>query len=546
MRSRKGNEDRHFAESGDVRMSRKQGTNVGRVKSYAVILVTVLGICTVFWLYAFSIYKNSGNYSSKQAVAQPTISNNQVPPKERINSNNNNGGFVHKEKPTEKKEGKNDQKEYPKEPLVEYGKEHDEATDDQIYLPEIIKAGKEARTKNSCVHKPGRNYAKNPVNVLGNNPSTEITSKCDVPCVYNMHEFPYADASLGMSGGCGHVSRVTFSMESVVNYPNLKYETIHNGGYSIAATYELDSDVPLPYFSWAEYNFRKEPLPKTAKSMVAMFISNCGASNGRLEYIRELMSYGITVDSFGRCMHNKDTITNGGNYNDVKGETIARYKFTIAMENSNTKDYVTEKLYTPLSWGTVPIHMGLTNIHDYAPEHSVISVHDFPSAKELAEYLKELDRNETKYNEYLAWKHRPYTKAFKALVDISNVHSACRLCIKAADINRQRYGPEKRPADLPTFTAKDLAQNKGSLPLWVRERGKYWPLPVFVKGRTVKELKKVILDTLRPNVKERTGDTEVWAVYNRYARITKDAYITEDNTVAEMRPFTELEAVIVD
>ena len=618
MRSRKGFEGKLSGNSHESKKPAKAGSNVKKIKFYAVFLVSFIGIFTVFWVYSFSYYRSRPTTPTKtttttthqiqkhyqeKVTTQPTYQpiteqkeeqkeQELVPPEFELpkdNDNDNNADINDKENVDDNNENDkdnnvdnidNDANENDKDNNVDDNEkenkdldngdndnednkdnkeidnnenniktdnEDDEPLpDEEIYLSKIIKAGQKA-SENNCVHKPKRDYQKHPVNVYGHGASKEILDACDIPCVYNRGDLNYADASLSGPSGCGHTSRVSFSMESVVNYPSLKYESIHSTGYDIAATYELDSDVPLPYFSWAEYNFRKKPLKKTAKAMVAMFVSNCGAANNRLEYVRELMANGITVDSFGRCMHNAEPSVSSSNYNDVKGETIARYKFTIAMENSNTKDYVTEKLYTPLSWGTVPIHMGLANIHEYAPEHSVISVHDFASPKELAAYLKELDNNDTKYEEYLAWKDKPYTKSFKALVDVSNVHSACRMCIKAADINRVKYGPEERPANLPTFTKKMMAENEGALPLWVRERGKYWPLPVFVKERTVEALKKAALDVLRPvGTVGRKGDTSVWGLYDRYARVTKEAYIVDDEVVKDMHPFTELEVVIVD
>jgi glycoprotein 3-alpha-L-fucosyltransferase len=45
---------------------------------------------------------------------------------------------------------------------------------------------------------------------------------------------------------------------------------------------------------------------------------------------------------------------------------------------------------------------------DYAemlPPHSYIHVDDFRSPKDLANYLRMLDANDTLYNEYFRWKH---------------------------------------------------------------------------------------------------------------------------------------------
>ena len=76
-------------------------------------------------------------------------------------------------------------------------------------------------------------------------------------------------------------------MESVGNYPNLVIETAHSSGYEIVATYQMDSDVPLPYFSWAEYNFKKPVVwPKQKEAMMAVVISNCAA---RIKYMNVML-----------------------------------------------------------------------------------------------------------------------------------------------------------------------------------------------------------------------------------------------------------------
>ncbi len=42
------------------------------------------------------------------------------------------------------------------------------------------------------------------------------------------------------------------------------------------------------------------------------------------------------------------------NWDVVKRSLMRSYKFAIAFENSNSPDYVTEKLFQPLAEGTVP------------------------------------------------------------------------------------------------------------------------------------------------------------------------------------------------
>lgn len=54
---------------------------------------------------------------------------------------------------------------------------------------------------------------------------------------------------------------------------------------------------------------------------------------------------------------------------------IARYKFVIAFENSVCDDYITEKLWTPLRVGIVPIYFGAPNIKvSYKNVHIFVNI----------------------------------------------------------------------------------------------------------------------------------------------------------------------------
>lgn len=72
-------------------------------------------------------------------------------------------------------------------------------------------------------------------------------------------------------------------------------------GYDLYATFHLDSDVPLQYFDWKLYDFkRKIDWPKNASAMAVAFISNCRfMKNERMKIMRELIQHGVTVHSYG-------------------------------------------------------------------------------------------------------------------------------------------------------------------------------------------------------------------------------------------------------
>lgn len=71
-------------------------------------------------------------------------------------------------------------------------------------------------------------------------------------------------------------------------------------------TTSLSSDVPVGYFSWAEYDIMAPVHPKTEKALAAAFISNCGARNFRLQALEMLEKSNVEIDSYGSCHRNHD------------------------------------------------------------------------------------------------------------------------------------------------------------------------------------------------------------------------------------------------
>ncbi|CAI9743215.1 glycoprotein 3-alpha-L-fucosyltransferase A-like [Octopus vulgaris] len=120
-------------------------------------------------------------------------------------------------------------------------------------------------------------------------------------------------------------------------------------------------------------------------------------------YAKELGKY-IQVDIYGRC---GTKICTRRNENKCFEILKKEYKFHLAFENSNCRDYITEKFFiNGLKYNVIPIVMGAhpDDYREVAPENSYIHYEDFKSPKELADYLHKLDKNDTLYNEYFKWK----------------------------------------------------------------------------------------------------------------------------------------------
>ena len=218
---------------------------------------------------------------------------------------------------------------------------------------------------------------------------------------------------------------VAWCIESDVNYPFLKDNEIMEY-FDLKMTYRLDADVPYTYL-YKRYQESLRNPPKTKTRMVNAFISSPFNRSKRLEYLKELMDH-LEIDSYGRIFNNCILPADDHSHR-IKESLIARYKFTIAFENSISTDYVTEKFFQPLASGSVPIYLGAPNIEDFAPgDKSFINVDDFNSPKSLAEYIKQLDQNDESYLEYFDWKNKPFKPSFTRLLDEQRKHYIERLC----------------------------------------------------------------------------------------------------------------------
>ncbi|UJR32154.1 hypothetical protein I4U23_019621 [Adineta vaga] len=193
--------------------------------------------------------------------------------------------------------------------------------------------------------------------------------------------------------------------------------------YNFKMSYNLDDSYPEPA-TYFDTNIHIMDLlrpsivkfeEKEKQADIVWIISNCNAHNGREGFIEELMKE-IKIDSYGSCLNNRQ------GYEDRMAENVdayTKYKFVIAIENSNCIDYVTEKLVKVIESGSIPIVAGRTNRPDYRrfmPDHSYINIFDYPTIKSLTNDLKRIGSNQTLYESYLWFKkHKINMRLFAKL-----------------------------------------------------------------------------------------------------------------------------------
>lgn len=151
------------------------------------------------------------------------------------------------------------------------------------------------------------------------------------------------------------------------------------------------------YVRYAEYSkLRTQPECEDPKKLLerkfcSFVVSNSnGADPIRELFFRELSKY-KKVDSGGRYLNNV-----GGPVRD-KLEFCSQYKFNIAIENSSSPGYITEKVMQPLTVNSVPIYYGDPLVYnDFTPD-CMVRIKDKNDMERAIAEIIELDRDDDAY-----------------------------------------------------------------------------------------------------------------------------------------------------
>lgn len=231
-------------------------------------------------------------------------------------------------------------------------------------------------------------------------------------------------------------SYILWAKESAQNYPKAAKNL--NGYINWTMTYKLNSDFPVPYgiIKQVKHHPEGKELDKfimnfglknqhlanktSDKLTIAWFVSNCETQSSREVYVNKLEKY-LKIDIYGKCGEMKCPRSDSNHCYNLLDK---QYKFYLSFENSLCEDYVTEKLFHPLSFNVIPIVYGGTDYNKLGPYHAYINVMDFKSPKQLAQYLLQLHQNDAKYAEYFWWKS--FYKILKSRTERNQ--SFCNLC----------------------------------------------------------------------------------------------------------------------
>ncbi|XP_042333675.1 alpha-(1,3)-fucosyltransferase 7 [Sceloporus undulatus] len=170
-------------------------------------------------------------------------------------------------------------------------------------------------------------------------------------------------------------------------------------------TYRQDSDIFIPYGTLIPEPSEKELHIPTKTGLVSWVVSNFHHTQERAQFYHNLSRH-IRIDVYGKAVQKPLCPT-------CLLPTISKYKFYLALENSIHRDYITEKLWrNALLAGAVPVVMGppRANYEEFLPAEAFVHVDDFSSAKDLVDYLANM--NESHYRSFFAWKRKYAVKVY--------------------------------------------------------------------------------------------------------------------------------------
>lgn len=219
---------------------------------------------------------------------------------------------------------------------------------------------------------------------------------------------------------------VAWTLECEDNFPIIKNPDFTEL-FDYWISYHQDADVVQSYYKYDYIKLLHQPVNIESKQKdVCMLISSQFNNSHRQEYLQSLMQH-LQIDSYGKLFNNKQLEEDTGR--DSKLALYKQYKFVIAFENACATDYVTEKFFDPLISGAVPVYLGAPNIDDFKPgEHCFINVNDYPSPKELADYITKCCNDPKEYQSFFQWKQKELLPSFIEKAQIQKTPPFIRLC----------------------------------------------------------------------------------------------------------------------
>lgn len=207
-------------------------------------------------------------------------------------------------------------------------------------------------------------------------------------------------------------------MEPPVNNANL---TGLNGLFNWTMSYRRDADIPIPYGKTVSGAGRQMiKVPSNRSCLASWVVSKYLPHQARAAFYQTLKEH-IPIEVYGNW--NRRPLSR-----QKLLPTIAKCYFYLSFENSQAKDYISEKLWrNAFQAGAVPVVLGPSRATyaALAPPGSFIHVEDFRSPAALAAHLKHMAADRWAYDKYFEWHHSYKIKTYTDWRE-----RLCQICVR--------------------------------------------------------------------------------------------------------------------
>ena len=146
-----------------------------------------------------------------------------------------------------------------------------------------------------------------------------------------------------------------------------EYAQKNIGSYYIGNTNNLSTPF-ISHFSYMWHTPFISVVPNKTKLISIMVSDKNRAPGHRYRHIlvQNILKLNLSIDIYGRGCKFYSNLKDNRVKGEFKGkEPYLNYKFHIAIENFQTKDYFSEKIMDPIICSCTPIYLGAKNIDNY-------------------------------------------------------------------------------------------------------------------------------------------------------------------------------------
>ncbi|XP_078150396.1 alpha-(1,4)-fucosyltransferase-like [Carex rostrata] len=222
-------------------------------------------------------------------------------------------------------------------------------------------------------------------------------------------------------------------------YLDLEASRKRTGFEDIFIGYHASDDVQVTYAGKSFHIGRNYRVSPVKRNDILVYWSSSRCLPQRDDLAKRFLSL-ILHHSFGKCLNNVGgldqllvlypdcAMSKSPIWWDHLHCAMSHYKFVLAIENTFTDSYVTEKLFYALEAGSVPIYFGAPNVWEFVPPNSIIDGSKFGSVEELANYVKKVGEDPVAYAEFHAWRRCGVLGNYWRVREMSLDTLPCRLC----------------------------------------------------------------------------------------------------------------------